>query len=68
MKLRCTEEDCPSRKDGDTPVFTTTLTIDDDGAPCSTPQDIAGKDCTCCYCESDAEWVQDNEKKKETEE
>ena len=54
MILRCTNPDCESRKD-ETPYFDVNIVVDQDGDGNS--REVAGKFHTCCYCQSDAEWI-----------
>lgn len=57
MELRCTNDECPTRKYGDNAVFSTNLTVDPSGELDTDVHSVRGSDFVCCVCESPAEWV-----------
>jgi len=59
MKLHCLNEECSSNTNGDAPLFTVNMTVDEDGDACESARKIDGEYFTCCYCESNAEWLED---------
>ena len=55
-KLVCTNECCPTKTEGQEPVFNINLSVDADGGVVETISRIDGEFFECCYCHEEAEW------------
>jgi len=62
MKLRCLNPECESNTGNDSPLFTVNMTVDEDGDACESARKIDGMYFTCCYCQSNAEWIKEEKR------
>ena len=55
-KLRCTNEECEGQNED--PIFNLNVTVGQDGDLAESTKKIEGHYFVCCYCFSDAKWVE----------